>query len=398
MAKAFTPGLTVSARARYRARRILPLEGEVRVKPGDRVEADTVIAQTFMEGDAFPMKVAGMLGAQPKDLPGLMLVKVGDAVRVGQPVARSKGIFGMMRTEAASTADGTVESVSDSTGMVIVRGPRQPIEVRAFVAGTVVEVLPREGAIVENAVALVQGIFGIGGEAHGPIAMACGSHEEELDADDIVPAMRGAVVVGGARMTAAAIARAREVAAAAIVSGGIDDQDLRDFLGHDIGVAVTGSERMGITLIVTEGFGSIAMAARTFALLASHAGRTASVNGATQIRAGVMRPEIVVPLGSDAAAGAGGGTGGAGAAGASGADAPGARALAAGGATAGVLEVGTPVRVIRDPHFGVLGTVAALPERPAVLDSGSKARVLEVAVEGGARITVPRANVELIEG
>jgi hypothetical protein len=395
MAKAFTPGLTVSARAVYRARRALPLEGEVRVKVGDRVEADTVVAQTFMEGDAFPMKVAGMLGAQPKDLPGLMLVKVGDAVRVGQPVARSKGIFGMMRTEAASTADGTVESVSDSTGMVIVRGPRQPIEVRAFVSGTVVEVLPREGAIVENAVALVQGIFGIGGEAHGPIAMACGSHEEELDADDIVPAMRGAVVVGGARMTAAAIARAREVGAAAIVSGGIDDQDLRDFLGHDIGVAVTGSERMGITLIVTEGFGSIAMAARTFALLASHAGRTASVNGATQIRAGVMRPEIVVPLGSDAAAGAGGGTG---AAGAAGAGAPGARALAAGGATAGVLEVGTPVRVIRDPHFGVLGTVAALPERPAVLDSGSKARVLEVAVEGGARITVPRANVELIEG
>jgi hypothetical protein len=395
MAKAFTPGLTVSARARYRARRALPLEGEVRVKVGDRVEADTVVAQTFMEGDAFPMKVAGMLGAQPKDLPGLMLVKVGDAVRVGQPLARSKGIFGMMRTEAASTADGTVESVSDSTGMVIVRGPRQPIEVRAFVAGTVAEVLPREGAIVENAVALVQGIFGIGGEAHGPIAMACGSHEEELDADDILPAMRGAVVVGGARMTAAAIARAREVGAAAIVSGGIDDQDLRDFLGHDIGVAVTGSERMGITLIVTEGFGSIAMAARTFALLASHAGRTASVNGATQIRAGVMRPEIVVPLGSDAAAGAGGGTG---AAGAAGAGAPGARALAAGGATAGVLEVGTPVRVIRDPHFGVLGTVAALPEQPAVLDSGSKARVLEVAVEGGARITVPRANVELIEG
>ena len=395
MAKAFTPGLTVSARAVYRARRALPLEGEVRVKVGDRVEADTVVAQTFMEGDAFPMKVAGMLGAQPKDLPGLMLVKVGDAVRVGQPLARSKGIFGMMRTEAASTADGTVESVSDSTGMVIVRGPRQPIEVRAFVSGTVAEVLPREGAIVENAVALVQGIFGIGGEAHGPIAMACGSHEEELDADDILPAMRGAVVVGGARMTAAAIARAREVGAAAIVSGGIDDQDLRDFLGHDIGVAVTGSERMGITLIVTEGFGSIAMAARTFALLASHAGRTASVNGATQIRAGVMRPEIVVPLGSDAAAGAGGGTG---AAGAAGAGAPGARALAAGGATAGVLEVGTPVRVIRDPHFGVLGTVAALPERPAVLDSGSKARVLEVAVEGGARITVPRANVELIEG
>jgi hypothetical protein len=380
MAKAFTPGLTVSARAVYRARRILPIEGEVTVKAGDCVSADTVVAQTFMEGDVFPMKVASALGAQPKDLPGLMLSNVGDTVRKNEPIARSKGIFGMMRTEAKSSADGVIESVSDSTGMVIVRGPRIPIEVRAYVAGTVVEVLPGEGAVVENTVALVQGIFGIGGEVHGPVAMAGAAPDDELDADDITPAMRGCVVVGGARMTAAAIRKAKDVGAAAIVSGGIDDQDLRDFLGHDIGVAVTGSERMGITLIVTEGFGSIAMAARTFALLASHAGKTASVNGATQIRAGVMRPEIVVPL--DAA----------------GAGASGGPAVAAGGATAGMLEIGTVVRIIRDPHFGVIGTVTALPEQPAVLGSGSKARVLEVAASGGQRLTVPRANVELIDG
>ena len=303
MAKAFTPGLTVSARTTYRARRVLPIDGSVTVKQGDTVRADTVVAQTFMEGDAFPIKVANMLAAQPKDLPGLMLKQLGEAVRKDEPIARSKGIFGMMKTEVKSSADGTVESVSDSTGMVIVRGPKQPIAVTAYVAGTVVEMLPGEGAVIENTVALVQGIFGVGGEAHGPIAMACKAASEELDADDITPDMKGAVVVGGARMTAAAIRKAKDVGAAAIVSGGIDDQDLRDFLGHDIGVAVTGSERMGITLIITEGFGEIAMAERTFALLGGHAGRVASVNGATQIRAGVMRPEIVVPLADAAAAG-----------------------------------------------------------------------------------------------
>ena len=66
--------------------------------------------------------------------------------------------------------------------------------------------------------------------------------------------------------------------------------------------------------------------------------------------------------------------------------------------TAGLLEVGTAVRVIRDPHFGVLGTVAALPEQPVTLASGSRARVLEVRTSAGQRITVPRANVELIDG
>jgi hypothetical protein len=380
MAKAFTPGLTVTARTTYRARRVLPITGDVMVARGAQVNADTVVAQTFMEGDAFPMRAANLLGANPKDLPGLMLKKLGEAVAKDEPIARSKGIFGMMKTEVKSAADGVLESISDATGMVIIRGPQHPVAVHAYVAGEVIEVIAGEGVVIENAVALIQGIFGVAGETHGPIAMANTAANDILDEAHITTAMKGCVVIGGARMTAAAIKKAKTVGAAAIVSGGIDDQDLRDFLGHDIGVAVTGSERTGITLIITEGFGDVAMAARTFKLLASHAGRVASVNGATQIRAGVMRPEIVIPL--DAAHhGSGGGP-----------------AAAAGGAVAGVLEIGTSVRVIRDPYFGVLGTVAALPEQPAVLGSGSRARVLEVATVDGLRIIVPRANVEVIDG
>lgn len=384
MAKAFTPGLKVSARTLYRARRVLPIAGEVMAKQGETVNADMVVAQTFMEGDAFPMKMASMLGAQAKELPSLMLKSIGQTVKKDEALARSKGIFGMMRTEVKSSADGTVESVSDSTGMVLIRGPKLPVAVKAYIAGSVVEVLPSEGVVIENQVALIQGIFGVGGETHGPIKMASSKPEETLDEAHITADMKGCVVVGGGRMTAAAIRKAKQVGAAAVVSGGLDDQDLRDILGYDIGVAVTGSEKLGITLIITEGFGDIAMAKRTFELMQSHNGRTASVNGATQIRAGVMRPEIVIPLEGGAGAGGRGAGGDAGA--------------KAGGAVAGMLEIGTPVRIIRDPYFGMLGTVKALPEQPAVLGSGSKARVLDVATEDGKTVTVPRANVELIEG
>jgi len=174
--------------------------------------------------------------------------------------------------------------------------------------------------------------------------------------------------------TIEAITRAIDVGAAALVSGGIDDHDLKEFLGYDLGVAITGSEDKGITLIVTEGFGDIAMARRSWDMLASHEGREASVNGATQIRAGVMRPEVLVPL-EDGAKGGG-----------SGAD-----------REAGLLEIGRSVRIIRDPWFGMLGEVAGLPSEPTELGSGSKARVLEVSLEDGERVIVPRANVELIE-
>jgi hypothetical protein len=54
--------------------------------------------------------------------------------------------------------------------------------------------------------------------------------------------------------------------------------------------------------------------------------------------------------------------------------------------------------VIRHPYFGTLGTVTNLPAPLQVLQSESKARVLEVEFEDGKRAIVPRANVEMIEG
>jgi len=377
MAKAYTPGLKVAARTTHRARRLLPISGEVRVSVGDMVVASDVVAETFMDGDITPMNMANRLSCPAGDVASLMLKQIGESVEQGAPIARSKGIFGAFKTEVVSDATGTIEQVSSVTGQLMLRGAPIPVQVRAYLAGKVVEVLPKEGCIIENEVMFVQGIFGIGGETEGVIRVACSDHEQTLEADLITSDMKGSVILGGARMTAAALRKAIEVGAAAVVSGGLDDQDLKELLGRDLGVAITGSEKIGITVIVTEGFGDIAMAARTWRLLAERAGRTASVNGATQIRAGVMRPEILVPL------------------------EPGENeneidpTLAK---EAGMLDLGTTVRVIRDPYFGLLGEVSALPTEPAVLGSGSRARVLEVRFPDGATAVVPRANVELIEG
>jgi hypothetical protein len=162
-----------------------------------------------------------------------------------------------------------------------------------------------------------------------------------------------------------------------VVAGGIDDQDLRDILGYDLGVAVTGTETIGTSVILTEGFGDIAMARRTFDLLRQHAGKEVSVNGATQIRAGVMRPEIVICLNQHSEE-------------AQGLPSLGTRAVE------GTLQAGTPVRMIREPYFGELGNVTRLPHELQTLESGSKARVVEVKLTNGRQILVPRANVELL--
>jgi hypothetical protein len=61
------------------------------------------------------------------------------------------------------------------------------------------------------------------------------------------------------------------------------------------------------------------------------------------------------------------------------------------------LEVGSRVRVIREPYFGKLGEVTSLPVELQILDSEAKVRVLGVKFDDGGEDVIPRANVELIE-
>ena len=375
MSTAYTPGLTVTARTRRVVRRLLPIAGEAFVRVGDHVDARQVVAHTLMPGDIIPLNMAKLLSMPPADVSECMLKHEGDKVERGDVLARTKGIFGRFRTEYTSDVAGTIESVSAVTGQVIVRGAPLPVEVLAYLSGRVIEVLPREGCVIEAEVTFVQGIFGIGGEAFGSIRMACRAHDQELVGELITADMKGCIVVGGARVTKEAIDRGRSLGVSAIVTGGIDDEDLEAFLGYTLGVAITGSERVGLTLVITEGFGEIAMAERTFELLASRAGAEAAVNGATQIRAGVMRPEVLIPWGREQAL-----------------------PEAAAATTLGGLAIGAVVRIIRDPYFGLLGTISALPQEPRVLASGSRARVLEVTFESGQSAIIPRANVERIEG
>jgi hypothetical protein len=177
--------------------------------------------------------------------------------------------------------------------------------------------------------------------------------------------------VGGSGVTYEALVKATEVGAKGIIAGGIKDQDLVKFLGFDIGVAITGNEAISITVLITEGFGFLAMAGRTFELLKSLEGQFGSLNGATQIRAGVIRPELLVPLSS---------------------------ATAEGHKAAQVfsLEIGTPIRAIREPYFGQLGHVTELPPNLEVLESGTEVRVLHAKLSDGRNVVIPRANVEIV--
>lgn len=375
MTHGYTPGLRVTGRATLRRPRRLPLAGSVLVGLGDRVRAEDVVARAELPGDVATVNVVSQLGILPEEIEGYMLRRPGEAVARDEAIAETRPFIRWLRSTARSPIAGTVESVSRITGQVMIRTAPKPVDVRAYVDGTVVEVLAGEGVVVETTGAFVQGILGIGGEVSGPLAVAARGPDAVIGPADLGDDLAGSVVVAGALVTSDVYRRAAEIGVAALVCGGFHDADLRGLLGYDLGVAITGHEALRPILIMTEGFGRIAMARATYDLLASHAGEHASANGTTQIRAGVLRPEILIPAADAVARDEG----------------PVAHTAEPG------LEVGSRVRLIREPGFGRLGTVSALPAGVHAVECEALVRVAEVELPDGTRVTVPRANLETLQ-
>jgi hypothetical protein len=176
-----------------------------------------------------------------------------------------------------------------------------------------------------------------------------------------------------------ALRKAVEVGARGFVSACIDEKEMAEFMGYEIGVAVTGDEDVGLTMIITEGFGeAMNMSENTFQILKKYEGRPASINGATQIRAGVLRPEVIVPRIEEESSGL------------ADYDVESTDVLSVG------LAPGLLLRVIREPYFGALGHVIELPPDLYIVETGSEVRVLKARLEDGREVIVPRANVEII--
>jgi hypothetical protein len=198
--------------------------------------------------------------------------------------------------------------------------------------------------------------------------------DQRVEEDHIPKECRGAVLIGGHSPTTAALNLAAARGAVGFITASIDDTTLARYVGYDIGIALTGDEAVPMTLIITEGFGSLAMNDRIVSILKQAEGAQASINGATQVRAGAERPEIITRVTEEGNQ----------------------HEAAEGGTTAG-LQVGSRVRIIRVPYFGAQGKVTALPKELAPIETGALARVAHVRMEPqGSEVVVPRANIELV--
>jgi hypothetical protein len=282
----------IKSRTVVRKERRLPLPGEIHVKIGDMVTPDTIVASARAPHGLHEVDVANVLGVDAEVAEHFIIKKIGAETTTDEIIAVRPKFFFRSERVCKSPINGVIRGISK--GRVLIQEIRQ-LEIRAYIPGTVVEKLDDEGVAVETPAMLIQGIFGVGGEIYGELMMIQSSNNI-ITEKDISPNCKGKLLAGGSLVTLEALRKAVATGVRGIIVGGIEQKDLVDFLGYEIDIPTTGNEDIGITLILIEGFGRIPMNDKTFQLLQSSSGRQTCINGSTQIRLNVIRPEVIIPL------------------------------------------------------------------------------------------------------
>lgn len=337
-----------------RRERLLPVPGEVLVQSGDRVEPVQVIARAEVPGRYHIIDVARTLRVPKENADEYVRREPGEPVKAGQIIAVKRGL---MARAVRSPVDAVVAAFGG--GRVLLEPAGEPIELRAYLPGTVTNVISKKGVLIETTGALIQGRWGTGGESFGVLKVLAPDHTSPLRARSIDIACHGAVLVGGATMDLDALQQAQELQVKGIIIGSLETE------------LIEAAQEAEFPVIATEGLGEAPMAEPIFRLLKTNEGREASINGETKMGWDMKRPEIVIPLPTDTR--------------------PAYPSL-----SDAFLEPGSDVRIVRGPRRGQIGQVKRLAPEAHFVEIGISFQGAILTLQDQTEAFVPVFNLELL--
>lgn len=371
-----TPPTIASAMARIERR--LPYPGEILVRQGSRVEPEDIIARTLRPAPPQIINVARSLGIPPSDVYRAMRREKNNKVNAGQSLARTPGLVGR---SCLAPVSGMIVDIDGETGYVTLAPDPVEYALQAAMRGIVMELIPYEGVVIETLAAQAYGAFGVGEERSGVLRLLALEPTDVVRPEQIDARSAYAILICGASISAAALRRAVAEQVRGIIVGGIEERELREFLGWaGLEAWQTGLHSWQwpsprhtpdprLTIVVTEGFGVRPMNQAIFELLSSQDRQEALIDGQTSLRRPQRRPRVVVPLTR------GGGQ----------FEPP-----------RPPLRVGATVRLLDAAHLGQTATVRSLPATPRRVPSGARVLAAEVIPESGAALWLPRTCVEVL--
>lgn len=218
-------------------------------------------------------------------------VSKGDFVTTGEIIAEKiaiadnrSGIISTMRAEQT----GFISGIDYEKGIVYLLPGLKRKNVVAYINGQVSAFNKKNKAIeLEFNGMRLLGKIGFGGENFGLLKLA--SLPLNLEG------LKGCIVVFKTVLTLEILKKLKNSGIKGIIAPSIESIDWHNFSDKsEIGVALTGDEELPFTLILLEGFGNLKLQDSHYHFFRENENKICSISGRTQIRAGVMRPEILI--------------------------------------------------------------------------------------------------------
>lgn len=339
--------------ATIRRKRLLPLPGSVLVRAGQSVTATEVVATASLSPEHLILDVARGLNVKPGEATKYIQRQIGEEVTEGAIIARRGGLSGR---ELRAPTNGRIVSINN--GRVLLQIDNRPFELRAGMSGTIVSVEADRGVIIENTGTWIQGVWGNGPINYGQLHILANEPDHQLTSGELDISKRGTMMFAGHCNSRQALELAQEVPLRGLILGSLAT--------HLLSLAM----EMTYPIIVIEGFGNIPVNSTAHTLLTTNEGREVTINAEARNLFSGQRPEIIIPLPTT-------------------------------GQPPSPMSVdqftrGQIVRFVRSPHAGKVGTISAMLVGPIKFPSGVRAPAAEIEFEGGEKVAVPLANIEVL--
>jgi hypothetical protein len=333
--------------------RLLPVPGRVLVQPGQKVNANDIVAEGRKLGQHILIDLRRAL-AMPRanEVEKLIERNEGEKLQVGDVIAQTKGLLArVVRSPVAG------ELVAIHNGRVLIEVPGELIRVPAGFAGVVGEVIPERGAVLETHGALIQGIWGNDRFDQGLLLMVAKSAEEEMTVAKLDVGMRGAVAVCGPCADPEVFQMAESLPLRGLILSSMSP-DL-----------IPMATSLQVPVVVVEGFGKIPYDSVAYKILTTSEKRDACVKASARNPYSGDVPEVILPLPAEGIE----------------------------PAATTEFKPGKVVRVIGLPEPVRVGVIFQIRPGTTRLMSGVSAPAADIRLENNDLITVPLANLDVLE-
>jgi len=333
--------------------RLLPISGTVLARLNQKVNSTDVIAETNWAREHVLLDVARTLRVTPNVADRLVKCKVDDRIAASAEIAVGKGLF---PRSVRAPREGRVVAVGG--GQVLMEVGESKIELRAGIPGTIIEIIPNRGAVIQTSGALVQGVWGNGRIDSGMLVNIAEKPDGVLTAGRLDVSLRGSILLAGMVNDAETLKTAADLPVRGLILSSLP-----------ISLIQTARE-MRFPIMVTDGFGVLPMNSTAFKLLSTNAKRDVTVNAEVYDRYSGARPEVIISLPIST-------------------DPPAPREVE-------TFAAGLQVRMRRPPALGMIGSIVAVKPGLTMLVSGLRAPAAEVKLENGETVVVPLVNLEVV--